>query len=388
VTTLVPVDALAQQSDMNPAGSVTMGPLGVVPRIQWRTEYDDNLYRSSVPISDLVSTIGGGTDLRARMRRVGLSLSGTADWVHYRKLTAERGANADGTLRLDLLFTRLTPYVTTSYRNSRNRLNLEIDTRPRSQHSSVGFGSIVQLGGKAALDVSASRARVAYGATFEADGVVLRDALNRVSNQVALKLLQQVTPLTQIHVTSELSRFDFDIASPRNADTVRILGGFESTGVINGYARAGIRILKPRDPSLPESRGTYLSVGTTATIRDRVQIGVDAQRDVAPSYRRGVAYYEFYGYGASISCAVARSLTMSMLVSQRVSDYRTGLGNAGPAPDYLDTDRETRYGSTIRYQLGQSMAIDVSGIYAGRTSTLASRRFDGRNLTVGVSHAF
>lgn len=388
VMLVMPAHTFAQQSEIDPPGNLLAGPLGVVPRIQWQTEYDDNLYRSNVPISDIVSTIGGGTDVRARMRHVGLSLSGTADWVHYRRLTTERGANADGTVRLDFLFNRVSPYLTTSYRNTRNRLNLEIDTRPRTQQSTVGFGSIVRLGGKAALDVSASRARIAYGRRLEADGVVLGDALNRVSDQLAVKLLQQVTPLTSIYVAGELSRFDFDVASTRNADTLRVLAGFESTGVINGYARAGIRILKPQDSGLPESRGTYLSVGTTATVRDRVQIGIDAQRDVAPSYRRGVAYYEFYGYGGSITCAVARFLTMSMVVSQRVSDYRTGPGNAGLASHHLDTDRETRYGPAIRYQIGQSVAIDVSGNYAERTSTLASRQFDGRSLRVGVSHAF
>jgi hypothetical protein len=388
VMIVVPAQIFAQQSDLDPGGNMLMGPLGVAPRIHWETEYDDNLYRSNEPVSDIISTIGARTDVRTRMRRLGLSLSGGADWVHFSRLMTERGANADAAIRLDFLLTRATPYVTTSYRNSRQRLNPEIDIRPRMQESTFGVGSIVRLGGKTGVDLSANRTRIGYARSYEADGVILEDALNRVSDHVALKLFQEVTPLTHIHVTGELLRHDFEVASPRNADSFRLTTGFSSTGRINGHARAGIRVLRPQDPGVPESRGLYVAVGTSTTLQDRVQIALDAQRDVAPSYRKGAAYYEYYSFGGSMTCAVVRALSLTALVNRRVSDYPTGIGEVALSANQLGIERETTFGSIVRYHIGQSLAIDVAGAYTDRKSTLASRQFDGRSLKVGVSHVF
>jgi hypothetical protein len=388
VIALAPLAARAQDSDADTSGNVIAGPLGVTPRVTWQTELDDNFYRTNVPISEVISTFGASTDARGRIRRIGLSVSGRADWVHFSKLVTERGANADAGLRLDFLFHRVVPYVTTSYRNTRERLNAEIDTRPRMQQTMFGAGSVVRLGGKTSLDFSATRARIAYGRSYEADGVILEDALNRVSDYATLKLLRHVTPLTHFHVTGEMFRHDFDMSLPRNSDNLRLMGGFESTGRVTGHARGGIRILRRRDQSVPESRGVYLSVGTSATVRDRVQIGVNAERDVAPSYRAGATYYDFYSYGGTITCAVVRSLRVSTAVNQRVAQYPTDSSNLDLPFNYLGTDRETRYGSAIRYQIGQSLAIDVAGTFITRSSTLASRQFDGRSIKVGVSHAF
>ena len=78
---------------------------------RWQTEYDNNSLRTTVPVSDIISTIGTNADMRGRVRRVGLSVRGAADWVHYSKHVEERGANGEGSLRLDFLLNHVAPYV-------------------------------------------------------------------------------------------------------------------------------------------------------------------------------------------------------------------------------------------------------------------------------------
>ncbi len=97
--------------------------------------------------------------------------------------------------------------------------------------------------------------------------------------------------------------------------------------------------------------------------------------------------YEFYSYGGTITSAVIRSLKVTAHVSRRIADYPAAFGEL-LLPNGLGTDRETRYGSGISYLLGQSLAIDVFGMYTNRTSTMASRQFDGVSLRAGVTHAF
>jgi hypothetical protein len=131
-----------------------------------------------------------------------------------------------------------------------------------------------------------------------------------------------------------------------------------------------------------------VSLGTSATLLDRLQVGFDAERDVVPSYQPGVGYYGFYSYSTSFTYAMRRSLRLSAQVGRRLADYRAGRGPAASAADQERVDNEMRYGSGISYRVGESAGIDLSGTYTERTSTSASRRFDGLGLRAGVSYAF
>jgi hypothetical protein len=389
VLALAPVQVAAQGDVPDASGGVHLGPLSLNPSVGWNTGYDDNVFRSAArPLSDIISTIGARAGVRGQLRRVGLTASGAADWVHYAKLSSQRGANVGAGLKLDFLFNWIAPYVSISYGNSRQRLNPEIDTRPRIGHSTVAVGGVFRLGsGKTSLDFSARRAKETYDRNARVDGVSLGEALNRGTDDVALSLIREVTPLTRLNVTGEVFRDQFHVSSYRNANNVRVTAGFESDGRINGSARVGVRILKPHDPNQAEFRGLFVSLGTGATVLDRLQIGVNADRDVVPSYRPGVPYYALYGYGGSVTYAMFGSVRLSAQTNRRLGDYRA-LGGAASRADRASVDRETSYGSGISYLLGKSLSIDFSGTYTKRKSDLATRRFDNLSLTAGVSHAF
>ena len=275
-----------------------------------------------------------------------------------------------------------------SYRNSRARLNPELDTRPRTGQSTLGVGTIVRVGGKTAIDLSVNRTNLAYAHGIQEDGVSLGDALSHQSDQVTLRFVQDITPLTRINVTGEVFRDQFEVSSRRNADSIRMTTGFESTGQLKGHARVGLRTLKPEDRSLPESHGLFVSVGTGATLFDRIQIGIDADRDVVPSYRPDIDYYESYGYGAMVSYAMRSSLRLSASLGRRFADYRTADGAPAFVASQAGMEYQMTYGSGINVRLGDGMSIDVSGVYTERTSVLALRRFNGVILRAGVSHAF
>ena len=386
---LVPVPAVAQGADSNADAQIHLGPLDLRPVLSWRTTHEDNVFRSSEHrVSDLVSTLGATTDVRGQLRRVGLSASGAADWVHFSNLISERGANLGAALRLDFLFNRVVPYVSSSYRNSRQRVNPEIDIRPRIKQSVVAAGGVFHVGDKTAVDISAGRAIEGYARDATVDGVNLGTALNRASDHVTLSFLQEVTPLTRLTVAGEMQRDRFNVSQRRSADSILLTTGFESSGRINGSARAGVRILTPNDRSLPKFRAFFVSLGTSVTVLDRVRIGLDAERDLAPSYRQSVAYYESFNYRASLTYAMGASLRLSAEVGQRFADYRASAGAVTLAADQGGVDKETRYGSGISCQVGESVGIVFSGTYTERTSISVLRRFDGLSLSAGVNYAF
>jgi hypothetical protein len=386
VMTLAPAHAAAQGSDIDSNGATVVGPLGLNPKIGWQTEYEDNVYRSStLPISDFVSTISASTDIRTQVRRVGFTGNASADWMHFASLINERGANLGTSLKVDFLLNRFVPYVSTSYHTSRRRLNPEIDTRPRVEQSSIAAGSAIRVGGKTSLDLSAGHSQVYYERDAMADGVSLGDALNRQSDHFSLSLVQEATPLTRFIVSAERRHDVFEVSSRRTVDYSRFTAGFESDGKVRGYARVGARLHEWSDRSRSDSHGLFALVGTSMTVRDRLQIRIDADRDLAPSYREDITYYESYGYGIGASYAVLRSLRLSGTAHRRVADYSGSSAGATSAPDveFLNS-----YGSGISYQLGNFMSVDFSGTYMERTSVFAPRRFNGVSLRAGIVHAF
>jgi len=392
--TLVVLAALASipaaAQDVEPAGAGGNADSSISSLIQWQTEYQDNVFRTpdQAAIADIVSTLTGSGSARAQMRRLRVVANGTADWVHYDSLVDERGANGSGSLRANLVLNRVTPYASTTYRNSRNRRNTEIDIRPRITSTSFLAGTVFQLGGKTVVDASAEHRIEGYHRTIVVDGVNLSEALDRASDQLTVSLQHGVTPLTRLTVTGELMQQEFDSASYKNADQARLTAGFESDGRIRGHARGGIQMVKPHDPALQELRGLFISVGTNATVHDRLQLGVDAERDLAPSYRAGIAYYDSKSIGGSVRYAMLRSLRLGLTAERRLADYEAGIGIIQAAVEDAGIDRETHYQSVISYLLGQAMAIDVSASHTERTSNSALRRFDSTTFMVGVSHAF
>ncbi len=281
------------------------------------------------------------------------------------------------------------PYVSTGYTSSNQRLNPEIDTLPRLNTSTLSAGSLVRIGGKTSLDISASRTnRDYYTSSEEFDGASPYSTLDRESRQFTLSLDQQVTTLTRLVVTGEMRQDLFESSMRRNADYMRLTTGFESDGRVKGYAHVGTRMYKPRDPSLPDSRGFFTTVGTNTTLFDRLVIGLGADRDMAPSYRTEAAYYEWYGYDASATYAVLRSLKLSANMGRRFADYSYADTYSPSASAPLGMEFYKKFGTGISYTVGSRLTFNVWGTYLERTSSQVSRQYDGMTLAVGISHAF
>jgi hypothetical protein len=371
------------------AGVNAGAPSAVSASLDWLTTYDANVYRRDEQrVPDVYSTLSGALAVRHQFRRVGVTASGSADWMHFRRLITERGANGAGSLRLDFALNRVSPYVSASYTNSRRRRNLEIDTRPRIEESTIEGGALIRIGGKTELDLSARRSMHTYDAHAIADGVSLSQSLDQRADFVSVAVRQAVTPLTRFIVAADAGRDQFERSGARNADAVRLTGGFESEGRVDGRAVVGLHVLKPHDPGQREYRSLYLSLGTGVTLRDRLQMRVDAERSVAPSYRALTAYYERYSYGGLVTYAAGAALRVSASIGRRNTEYPVGDISAFSTVDRVRSNQETRYGSEISYRLGTLMLVNVSGEYTERRSVETALRFHGLSFRAGVRHVF
>jgi hypothetical protein len=385
IVVFAPAGAAAQDGG---GGAQTPASAGVHSSITWHSTYEDNVYRSADnPTAAMATTLSATAGADGRLRRLGASANGSASWVHYDRLQTESGADLGGSLRVSGLFYRVQPYLAGSYLTSRRRQNAEIDTRPRRVNSTVAAGGIVQLGGKTTADLSAGRSFEAYERSASFDGVNLASALNRGSDRFTLSVRQELTPLTRISVTGELRRDRFDVSSRRNGEFAYLTAGFQSDGFFHGDARVGLRILKPSDPALPESRGLFAAVGTSFSVRERLRVSLDAQRDVAPSYRPDSAYYQFYGIGGSLSYAIFRSLELSALVDRRFADYQF-LEPVSRSLAHPDVEDALTYGGGVAYRLGDAVTMDLTGRYTKRLSQEASRRYHGLSMSAGIDYAF
>jgi Uncharacterized protein conserved in bacteria (DUF2320). len=385
---LFPGIVSAQDTEAPPAG-VFLGPVNLTPRVGWNGTYDDNVYRSSHdPISDIVSTFSADSDFRTQMRRIGLSGTASFEWVHFTNIVRERGANLGSSVKLDFMLNKIAPYATAAYENTQERVNPEIDTRPRSERSNLTLGSIFRFSDRSSLDLAITRSELKYDNSDFSEGVNLAVALNRVSDNYAAIFRQALTPLTHLTLGGEMQKEHFDTTAYRNGDEKRIWTGFQSDGFIKGHARAGVRMQTPYDPSIPEFRGLFVSAETSVTLADRFQIRATAGTDSEPSYRQGIAYYDVTSYGGSLGYALRPSIRIQAGAGMYSADYREGMAGTLPSAQQFGVERESRYDSTLSLGIGQAMSIDLSGAYTKRTADVSEHRFEGMTFKVGVSHAF
>ena len=386
-----PGSATAQETDP-PEKGVYIGPVALTPRAGWQGLYDDNVFRSSQnPISDFVSILTADSDIRLQVRRVAVSGSALAQWEHFTNLVEERGANLGSSIKVDFMLNKIAPYAAATYENTQARQYQEyqeFDSRPRSEQFDVTLGSAFRFSDRTSLIAAATHSNVAFDNTDFEDDVNLAAALDRTSNHYALTFRQGVTPLTYMTLGAELDREYFQTSTYRNGEETRFSAGFESDGFLKGYGRAGYRRLRPHDPSVPDYSGLFVSVGTNMTLRDRFQIGVNAKRGTEPSYREGVAYFDASGYSASLTYAMRPSISLRVGAGLYFADYTDGSAGLLPSALQYGVEKETRYDSGLRFDLGQSLSIDLTGAYAERMADIPERRFEGMTLRVGVMHAF
>jgi hypothetical protein len=240
---VAPSRAVAQEiPDTVEPGRFRLGPLRFTPSIALTSlGIDDNVFNEDLdPKRDTTAAVGPAVNLWMKLGRSRVTGKASGQYLYFSTYENQRAWNTTDEGRWEVPLSRLTPFVTGIYANTKERPGYEIDSRAHLRSHAVGLGTEFRLSSKTSAVLTATRSDFAFdeGETFL--GADLATALNRHSDAEALQLRFKLTSLTTFVAGAEAIQDRFTFGPVRNADST-LLPGFEfkPSALISGKCSSG-----------------------------------------------------------------------------------------------------------------------------------------------------
>jgi hypothetical protein len=382
VTAMLPsAAARAQETPEDPdRPTLTIGPLRVRPRVLFsNVGVDNNVFNEREnPKSDFTFTVTPDVELSLNPGRLKLSyLSGT-EFVYFRKYTSERSTSRSFSTRAELDLNVLRPFVSYASAHTSSRAGSEIDIRARRHPRSATVGTRVRIASRTSMLLSAGRRWEEFNADEVFRGENLAAALDSETVAFEGALVVALTPLTSLSLAAVHEQMRFDVATVRNADSLRVgpTLTFSPLGLLSGTASLGYRRFTGKDEGLQDFSGVVASGTLNLILGGRFKFDTAFVRDVTYSYEANAPYYVISGGRATLASQVVGPLDVRVTGGREVMRYRGLAGQASPGHDTVDI-----YGGGIGYRLAERVHFSLVAEYRNRHSTrAASREYDNNRI--------
>ena len=338
------------------------------------------------PQSDFTMTFTPTTNLWLRMGRTWISGTIDVDWVYYRRFASERSANSNYGVGVSRTLNRLALKGGVSRLSTRDRPGFEIDAR--SQRFETAFDGEVTMRtfSKTHVGARAWHRRVEFDQAAVFRDASLAQELNRRSSGTAFTVRHDLTPLTSVslEIGRDHERF---VSSPfRDSDSTRITGSvnLQPLALISGDASFGYRRFTPLTSDLPPYRGGTAAVGLSYRLLGTTRLGVEATRDVQPSFEFTQPYYLETGVSGSIQRQVYGSFDVLARTGVRRLAYRNRKGAVVQV--FNRTDRVRTFGLGAGYRLGLDKRIGFTIDHQNRTSSVDGRQYSGLRYGMSITY--
>jgi len=338
------------------------------------------------PQSDFTMTFTPTTDWWLRMGRTWINGRVDVDWVYYRRFASERSANSEYAVGVSRTFNRLALKGGARRLATRDRPGFEIDAR--SQRVETDWDGLVEMRVLAKTYVGA---KALQGKTAFDKAAVFRDVnlaleLDRTRTMRSVVVRHLWTPLTTVslEIGREAERYVF--SSLRDADSTRMTGtvNFQPLALVGGNATIGYRGYTPLSASVPAFRGLTTAMNLSYRLFGTTRLGLQAARDVQPSFEIDQPYYLESGLNFSAQQQVFGPFDVLGRIGRRRLAYRDRVG--APVDLSNRTDRIREVGIGVGYRLGTDKRFGVTLDRQSRTSTLDGVGYSGARLGVSLTY--
>jgi hypothetical protein len=384
------IPAYAQQvptDDPVETAPIRLGAFGLEPRLRLTNlGIDTNVFNNAVDVEqDFTFAVKPGTNLWLRSGRGLLTVSANAEYVYYHEFESERSVNTDVVGQYEFRFTRMRPYASAGWLDTRQRPGFEIDERARHYEADFHVGTDLRVASKSTMRVDFRHLDYRFAGDEVYNGFALNEELNRTLRVYELHWRQRITALTTwiVRASRETERFEFE--QVRNSDSIRLATGVElgRFALIRGSAFAGYRSLKPAAGGLlPEFSGLTADVDVSYTAPSQTRLGVAVDRDVQYSYESRTPYYILTGWTGTLTQRITGRWDVQL------TGGRDRLAYHALVPSDDRTDFIGRFGGGIGYGFGDQMRVSFDVMSYHRSTPLPGRAYGTLHAGISVTYAY
>lgn len=369
-------------------GVLTLGWVKIAPGMVIREiGRDDNVFNEPDEADrdeDFVAAVIPDVSMFSRLRFAKVSGYAGVDLTYYQKFESERSVGYATRGRVDVLMSRLRPFVGAGRSQSRTRPNGEVDTRANRIEEEISGGLAYDWGAYSAVYVAAYRMGTSFKNALQ-DSVDLGQALNRDQYEYAGGFRTALTPLANLTLYGAFREERFRIDPRRDGDSrsVNAKLSIGSEAVVSGLIIAGFTDFKAVDPLVEPYTGLTGSVGIIYPFLEVGRIGVTARRGLEFSFDVAEAYYLQNSLGLSYTHRIRGAVDVEVAGSRSTFDY--GFRANAPAHNVnLDTAR-----GSLGYNLRNRTRVSLNYEYSRRQSTaFKDRNYQRRRFYLGWGFPF
>ena len=371
---------------------VRLGPLWMNPTLALTNlGMDDNIFNEPAdapPKRDLTLTLSPQTDLWLRMGRTWLSGNLRQDIVWYKDHASERSGNTSYGVGWRVPLNRLAFGRAAGWASTRERLGVEIDTRPRRDETKYGATVEIRALSRTFIGVNGSWTRTEFETNEFFLGSNLHDELTREGIVAGLALRHQLTPLTSLTFSASRAEDRFEFSPVRDSNSMIYSASitFDASALIRGTASVGYRDFAPRFSTVPGYKGMTTAVDLSYTLFGATRFGGQVTRDVQYSYDVNQPYYLATGVNASVAQQIFGPIDAIGRIGWQRLDYEDRAGASVAVPgrsDYVHTA-----GGGVGYRMGSTgnMRIGFNIDRQTRTSDMPGRQYEGLRYGTSITY--
>ncbi len=382
-----------------------VGPFYVTPRITLKElGVDSNVFNAAgEPESDFTATLTPSADIWVPVaRRALLQTTVGSDLVWYTNFDSERSIDPHVTSRAEFYLRRITLFVDGGYRNTRQRLNYEVDLRARHIEQAAEAGIAVRLTPKFSIETAGHFADLRFDGDTSFEGIRLQRTLNQETRGYSATARHHLTPLTTLALRYEQLEDSFEFSPARDSKSFRVMPGieFKPRALISGSAYVGYREFKPKtDGSLPKFSGLVAQLGLSYTLLSSTTFGVTYSRDLTYSYEVLQPFFINNAVGASIRRALGRRFDVlvsadrfeyayeNLLIEPPVTDDPLGVVPV-TAPAERRVDTTWNYAASVGYRVGTGRIGFGVAYWERDSSQRVFRSYDNLRFGTTVTYGF
>lgn len=369
---------------------VRIGPLFLQPEFGLKNVgLDNNVFNDPAdPQRDWTGTLALGMHAGLRYGQARLTVKTTTNYVYYAHFREERAIDGHTRYQFEIRNPRIRPWIAFDKVKSHERSGFEIDSRAGRSVPTYEAGLEAKLGFRLSTRLVAFQRKVAYQEEERFRGVDLADTLDTRTDQGALQVLYEVSPLSSLRLGLEMSRIRFDTASIRNADDRAVYIGLEGRrdAGMEGTVDIGWKDRKPADPRAPSFSGLVARGSGAVVFAEQVRVAFGLDRDPQWSYEEAYTFYVQSGASTTITWRPYQRFDIQATGRHYWLDYRHGLDDRA----VLRTDKIYSYGGGIGIFLrgypGTRLGIGVE--QAARESQLEDRNYRTLRYLTNVGFSF